>query len=102
MIVLLTTTYVYAQSNNYQLALVGWGSSTTTNGGSYQMVVTIGQPEAEEISGGSYTINGGVGGGKRVVIAVTPFPTATPIPAPAETPVPMEKANTLYLPLVTR
>ncbi len=82
-----------AQEGSYQITLLGWGSGGRIAGGAYQMDVTISQPEADEIGGGNYTLNGGVGGGRRVVIALA-SPTATPISPGA--------GERIYLPLIER
>ena len=82
-----------ARTNAYQIVLLGWGSGGRTSGGAYQMDVTISQPEADEVSGGEYRLNGGVGAGARVMAAPV---AATPGP----TPVAPTNGRQIYLPFV--
>jgi LPXTG-site transpeptidase (sortase) family protein len=52
---------VLAQSGGYDLSwwTVDGGGATFSTGGSYRLGGTIGQPDAGELSGGSYTLYGG-------------------------------------------
>ena len=114
----------YAQSDGYELTWLGYGGGGAIRGGVYEMVVAVGDPAAGEVSGGVYSMGGGIlGGGARAVAPVTPtstplpptptstenpLPTATPgNPSPTATPTPTLPGNTgvdvqLYLPLVER
>jgi hypothetical protein len=62
--VLLTAAFVVsAQAQNYSIdwSTIDGGGGTST-GGTYQVVGTIGQPDAGAMSGGSYTVQGGFWG----------------------------------------
>jgi hypothetical protein len=81
------------------------------------MTIVAGEPVADELNGGSYSLGGGFwGGGARAVAPVTATPTFTPAetptatattPAgstatPTHTPVSGGGDQQLYLPLVER
>lgn len=84
-------------------------------GGDYAVSSAIGQAEADELSGGLYTLGSGVlGGGPRTVAPVAPTATPTPTVTPTSGGVPTTTATVTptppgtnagskaYLPLVDR
>lgn len=75
---LFTYSLVTAQGPLYELSQSLLGSGDVTSGGAYAMTFSVGDPQADEASGGAYSLGGGIlGGGARVVVSVTP--TATPL-----------------------
>ncbi len=69
------------------------GGVTFVQGGSYAVAATIGQPDAGDLSGGSYTLHGGFWGGLNfgpvptvTPTPLTPMPTATGAPTRTRTP----------------
>jgi hypothetical protein len=121
---LLNQGLVAAQGAIYELTQSLFGGSGSASGGPYAMTIAVGEPIADELSGGSYSLGGGIlGGGARAVAPVTPtptftpeetptptatssFPTATPpdgataTPTPTRTPISGDGDLRLYLPLV--
>lgn len=91
---LFTYSLVMAQGPLYELSQSLLGSGDVTSGGAYAMTFSVGDPQADQVSGGAYRLGGGIlGGGVRVVVAATP--TATP---PGNSGDSVE----LFLPLVER
>ena len=82
-----TNMQVQAQTARYKFAFIGWGSAGRIAGGKYLMDVIVNQPEADQISGGSYIFNGGIGDGHRVVISQQSIP---------------DDEGSLFLPLIYR
>ncbi|MFN8445372.1 MAG: hypothetical protein U0175_31575 [Caldilineaceae bacterium] len=83
---LFTYALVMAQGPLYELSQSLLGSGDVTSGGAYTMTFSVGDPQADEASGGAYSLGGGIlGGGARV--------------APTESTGPAAK---LFLPLVER
>lgn len=74
---LFTHALVTAQGSVYELSQSMIGSGDTIRGGAYEMSVVVGDPAADEVSGGAYTMGSGFWGGKRVVASVTPTATMT-------------------------
>ncbi|HMN30658.1 MAG TPA: hypothetical protein PKE45_21075, partial [Caldilineaceae bacterium] len=71
----------------------------TISGGASEASIVVGGPGADQVSGGSYSVGGGIlGGGARTVVEVTPTatPTETEVPTPTPTlsnPVPTATAT---------
>lgn len=85
---LLHNTLAIAQSTIYELSQSFIGSGGTASGGAYEMTIVVGDPVADEVSGGAYSVGGGIlGGGPRTVVEVTPTatPTDTEVPTPTPT-----------------
>jgi hypothetical protein len=79
---------VTAQGGIYELSQSLFGSGGIASGGAYEMTIVVGDPVADEMSGGAYSLGGGIlGGGARVVAQVTPTetPTETATPTPTAT-----------------
>lgn len=77
---LLPTAIVLAQSGGYNISwwTVDGGGETFSTGGAYRLGGTIGQPDAGELSGGSYTLYGGFWN--------RDFPSVTPSTDPDDEP----------------
>lgn len=83
-----------AQASLYELSQSWFGSGGATSGGSYALTLTIGDPVADEVSGGAYSLGGGFwGGGARIVAPVTPTPTFTTTALPSITATPTATAT---------
>jgi hypothetical protein len=76
-----------AQSTVYELSQSFIGSGGTISGGAYEANIVVGDPVADEVSGGAYSVGGGIlGGGPRSVVEVTPTATPTETEVPTATP----------------
>lgn len=83
---LFNQTLVTAQGALYELGQSLFGGGGMASGGAYEMTIAAGEPVADELNGGSYSLGGGIlGGGARAVAPVTPTPTFTPTETPTAT-----------------
>lgn len=60
---------VHAQQATYQLVQSNVGPGRSGSSGIYQMSSSVGQPDAGQVSAGSYTLGGGFWGGGVIVSA---------------------------------
>lgn len=60
---------VRAQQVTYQLVQSNVGPGRSGSSGAYQMASSVGQPDAGQVSAGSYTLGGGFWGGGIIVSA---------------------------------
>lgn len=86
-ILLLPDRLIKAQGVIYELGHSFTNSGGILSGGAYEMTAAVGDPVADQVTGGAYTLGGGIlGGGARVAAPVTPTPTPTVTETPVQTP----------------